>query len=416
MKAQEIIQQSEKQLENLYEHIDDIALYNQEKVLKAFQNNNIAVRHFSGSTGYGYDDIGRDALGRIYAEIFGAESALVSPNIVSGTHTLTILLFGILRPNDTLISISGEPYDTLHDVLIGENKGSLKDFGVKYDYVDLIENDGKPDFDLEAIEKVLTKQQVKAVWIQRSRGYSHREALSVNQIKSAIELVKKISPKTIVMVDNCYGEFVEKLEPTDVGADLMAGSLIKNAGGGFATTGGYIVGKEKLVEQVSYRLTSPSIGNEVGSYTYGYLPYFQGVFMAPITVKNAMKSAALFAQCYTMLGFDTLPKPSQNMYDIVTSIKFDKKEPLIEFCRSIQYASPVDSNLLLEPWDMPGYQHQVIMAAGTFVQGASVELTADAPIKPPYIAYIQGALTYEHAKIAAKKAVASTLNFNTNIE
>lgn len=406
MNTKEFIKSAENELSELYCQMDDIALFNQEKVLKAFQKNCVAQRHFAGTTGYGCDDIGRDTLCRVYADTFKAESALVSPNIASGTHTLTIMLFGILRPNDILLSISGQPYDTLTDVLVGENVGSLKDFGIKFDKIDLsIDEDEVPKFDYDKIAQYLLEKQVKAILIQRSRGYSFRQALACDEISKACKLIKKVSPKTVILVDNCYGEFVETIEPLEVGADVIVGSLIKNAGGGFAPTGGYIAGKDEYITQISYRLTASSIGNDIGSNASGYLPYYQGLFIAPTTVKNALKSAALFAKVFTQLGFNTLPKSNTERHDIVTSIQFNTKEQLIEFCRSIQQASPVDSYLTLEPSEMPGYHDEVIMAAGTFIQGSSIELSADSPIKEPYIAYVQGALTYEHAKIAVESAI-----------
>ncbi|MDD4839994.1 MAG: methionine gamma-lyase family protein [Clostridia bacterium] len=410
MRADEVIKNAEFELSELYKKLDETALFNQDKVLKAFQKFKVAQRHFAGTTGYGYDDIGRDTLCNVYADIFKSEKALVSPNIVSGTHALTIMLFGILRPNDNLLAISGQPYDTLNDVLIGDDVGSLKDFGVNFDKIDLLtDTDDTPKFDLDKIKDYITTKGAKAVFIQRSRGYNWRQALSCAKISLVCKMIKQVSPKTVILVDNCYGEFVEKTEPIEIGADVIAGSLIKNAGGGFAPTGGYIAGYEKYITQISYRLTASSIGNEVGSYSYGYLPFYQGLFMAPTTTKNALKCSVLFAKCFSLLGFSTMPKSNHIPYDIVTSINFDKEEQLIAFCRSIQYASPIDSNLTLEPWDMPGYQNQVIMAAGTFIQGASIELSADSPIKAPYIAYLQGALTYEHAIISAKFALESII-------
>lgn len=286
-----------------------------------------------GTTGYGYDDIGRDTLCRLYADIFHAESAIVSPNIVSGTHALTLMLFGVLRPGDKLLAISGMPYDTLTDVILAENKGSLRDFGVKFDKIDLKTNpDLTPEFDREAIKNALENEPIKAVFLARSRGYSLRQAISVEKVGEIIAFVKKISPKTLVLVDNCYGEFVEKIEPTDVGADLIAGSLIKNIGGGIAPTGGYVAGRADLVEQVSYRLTAPSLGMEEGSYVYGYLPYYQGLFLAPSAVKNALKGSLLFAKVYTKLDFETLPRADMQPYDIVTSIKLGSADKLID-CR-----------------------------------------------------------------------------------
>ncbi len=410
--AIQLIKQCEIELKDQFSRLDDIALYNQEKVLDAYKNQSIQARHMFGTTGYGYDDIGRDTLCRLYADIFHAESAIVSPNIVSGTHALTLMLFGVLRPGDKLLAISGMPYDTLTDVILAENKGSLRDFGVKFDKIDLKTNpDLTPEFDREAIKITLENEPIKAVFLARSRGYSLRQAISVEKVGEIIAFVKKISPKTLVLVDNCYGEFVEKIEPTDVGADLIAGSLIKNIGGGIAPTGGYVAGRADLVEQVSYRLTAPSLGMEEGSYVYGYLPYYQGLFLAPSAVKNALKGSLLFAKVYTKLGFETLPRADMQPYDIVTSIKLGSADKLIDFCGAIQEISPIDSNVKPMPWDMPGYQDQVIMAAGAFVQGSSIELSADSPIKEPYIVYVQGGLTYEHAYLAVLHTL-ETLNFD----
>lgn len=410
--AIQLIKQCEIELKDQFSRLDDIALYNQEKVLDAYKNQSIQARHMFGTTGYGYDDIGRDTLCRLYADIFHAESAIVSPNIVSGTHALTLMLFGVLRPGDKLLAISGMPYDTLTDVISAENKGSLRDFGVKFDKIDLKTNpDLTPEFDREAIKIALENEPIKAVFLARSRGYSLRQAISVEKVGEIIAFVKKISPKTLVLVDNCYGEFVEKIEPTDVGADLIAGSLIKNIGGGIAPTGGYVAGRADLVEQVSYRLTAPSLGMEEGSYVYGYLPYYQGLFLAPSAVKNALKGSLLFAKAYTKLGFETLPRDDMQPYDIVTSIKLGSADKLIDFCGAIQEISPIDSNVKPMPWDMPGYQDQVIMAAGAFVQGSSIELSADSPIKEPYIVYVQGGLTYEHAYLAVLHTL-ETLNFD----
>lgn len=410
--AIQLIKQCEIELKDQFSRLDDIALYNQEKVLDAYKNQSIQARHMFGTTGYGYDDIGRDTLCRLYADIFHAESAIVSPNIVSGTHALTLMLFGVLRPGDKLLAISGMPYDTLTDVILAENKGSLRDFGVKFDKIDLKTNpDLTPEFDREAIKIALENEPIKAVFLARSRGYSLHQAISVEKVGEIIAFVKKISPKTLVLVDNCYGEFVEKIEPTDVGADLIAGSLIKNIGGGIAPTGGYVAGRADLVEQVSYRLTAPSLGMEEGSYVYGYLPYYQGLFLAPSAVKNALKGSLLFAKVYTKLGFETLPRADMQPYDIVTSIKLGSADKLIDFCGAIQEISPIDSNVKPMPWDMPGYQDQVIMAAGAFVQGSSIELSADSPIKEPYIVYVQGGLTYEHAYLAVLHTL-ETLNFD----
>ena len=410
--AKNLVIECENELKEQYARLDDIALYNQKKVLDAYKNQSIQARHMFGTTGYGYDDIGRDTLCRLYADIFNAESAIVSPNIVSGTHALTLMLFGVLRPGDKLLAVSGMPYDTLTDVILADKKGSLKDFGIKFDKIDLKTNpDLTPEFDYEAIENALKTEKIKAVFAARSRGYSLRQAISVENVEKLVKFVKKISPETLVLIDNCYGEFVEKIEPTDVGADLIAGSLIKNIGGGIAPTGGYIAGKSQLVEQVSYRLTAPSLGMEEGSYAYGYLPYYQGLFLAPSAVKNALKGSLLFAKTYSKLGFETLPRDDMKPYDIVTSIKLGSEDKLIDFCGAIQEISPIDSNVKPLPWDMPGYQNQVIMAAGAFIQGSSIELSADSPIKEPYIVYVQGGLTYEHAYLAVLHTLES-LNFD----
>lgn len=411
--ATNLIKQCEIELKNQYERLDDIALHNQKKVLDAYKNQGVQARHMVGTTGYGYDDIGRDTLCRLYADIFHCESAIVSPNIVSGTHALTLMLFGILRPGDTLLAVSGQPYDTLMDVILADNKGSLKDFGINFGIIDLKTlDDLTPEFDYDAI-KIALESKPKAVFLARSRGYSLRQAISVDKVAKLIKFVKEISPSTLVLVDNCYGEFVEKIEPTDVGADLMAGSLIKNIGGGIAPTGGYIAGKSDLVEQVSYRLTAPSLGMEEGSYVYGYLPYYQGLFLAPSAVKNALKGSLLFAKTYSKLGFETLPCGNMDPYDIVTSIKLGSPDKLIDFCGAIQEISPIDSNVKPMPWDMPGYKDQVIMAAGAFVQGSSIELSADSPIREPYIVYVQGGLTYEHSYLAVQHTL-ECLNFDNN--
>lgn len=401
-----IVNNAEKKLSNFYTELENIAFLNQKKVLEAFQNNNVALRHFSGTTGYGYDDIGRDTLCKVYADIFHCESAVVSPLIASGTHALTLALFGILRANDKMLAISGSPYDTLMSVIQGENIGSLKDFGVKYEQIELLNN----DFDLNSIEKSIKSELPKLIFIGRSRGYEWRDALSVEKIGKVINFIKKLNKDIIVMVDNCYGEFMDTIEPTDVGADLMVGSLIKNAGGGLAPTGGYIAGTKKAVEQVAFRLTSPSIGMEIGSYTYGYQYFYQGVFIAPHITMNATKGSALFGQVFSDLGYEVCPNPTAKCNDTVRSIKFNTKDELISFVQSIQKASPIDSNVLPMPWAMPGYDDEVIMAAGTFVAGASIELSADSPIKEPYIAYVQGGLTYEHVKLAVIMCVQELLN------
>lgn len=401
MDIQELIDGSEKSLSKEFRKIDDIALYNQKKVLAAFQKNRVALRHFAPTTGYGYDDIGRDTLAKVFADAFSAESAIVSPLLANGSHAISTVLFGLLRPGDMLYSASGSPYDTLIDVITGENIGSLRDYGIKFAKEDLI--DGQ--FDLHSIENFAAKNKPKVVFLQRSRGYSSRNAFTVKTLKTVIDIVKSASKDSIVVVDNCYGEFVEKQEPIEAGADIIVGSLIKNPGGGLAPTGGYIAGKETLIQLISYRLTSPGIGCEVGSYANTYQYFYQGFFMAPHVVAQALKAAQLFCRTFDKLNYNVLPKPGDDYGDIIASINFNTAKELIDFVQTIQSVSPVDSYVLPEPWDMPGYNHQVIMAAGTFVQGASIELSADSPIKAPYIAYFQGALTYEHAKIALKNCL-----------
>lgn len=406
MNARKIIKEAELEAREQFERIDEISLHNTEKVLKAFQNNRVSDRHLKGSSGYGYGDIGKETLCRVYADIFHAEDCIVSPLIANGTHALTIGLFSLLRTGDILYSITGAPYDTLEGVIKGEG-GSLREYGIDYIETSLAENG---DFNYEEIRKVLeNNDRIKAVFITRSRGYSSRDAFSSERIGQAIGFVKSIKNVNI-FVDNCYGEFTERVEPTDFGADLMAGSLIKNIGGGIAPTGGYLVGRKDLVEQASFRLTAPGLGNEVGSYISGYLPYYQGLFLAPHTVANALKGSVLAGFAFRKLGFSTIPSPEKPMYDIIRSIVFDTKEQLISFIQSIQKYSPIDSDVLPLPWDMPGYTDQVIMAAGTFVGGASIELSADAPIKEPYIAYLQGGLTYEHVKLALIGVIEELIN------
>ncbi len=404
-----IIEESLKELKEQYEKVDEIALYNQEKVLKAFQKYHVASRHFSGTNGYGYDDIGRDTLCKIYADAFEAETAIVSPNIVSGTHALTLALFGVLRPNDLLLSITGNVYDTLNDVITGGN-GSLADFNVEYDKIPLI-ND-KIDYD--KVKSVIQTKHPKMVFIQRSRGYDWRQALSIDEISKAISFVKGISKDIIVMVDNCYGEFINIHEPTYFGADIIVGSLIKNPGGGIAPTGGYIAGNSKVIDLIAGRLTSPSIGMEVGSYMYGYVQFYQGFFLAPHITAQAIKTSMLFACCLSKLGYETLPKPNEDFSDIICAIKIGDKDKLVTLCQTIQSISPVDSYLLPEPWAMPGYEDEVIMAAGCFVAGSSIELSSDAPLREPYILYIQGGLTFEHGKIAVKKCLEALLGLNNS--
>jgi len=400
-RLEEMIAQCESELSQQFKKLEEISYYNQVKVLKAFNKNKIALRHFSGTTGYGYGDEGRDTLNCLFADVFGAESALVSPNILSGTHALTIGLFGLLRTGDTLFSISGNPYDTLQDVISGKDIGSLSDYGINFKKVDLIDG----NFNFEEIEQGLKDDKVKVVFIQRSRGYDWRDALSEQKINDACAFVRKCGFNGCIFVDNCYGEFVEKTEPTQNGADIIVGSLIKNAGGGIAPTGGYIAGKREFVDKIAGRLTAPSIGAEVGSYSFGYQYFYQGLFLAPHVVKEALKGGLLIGACLEKLGYKTSPSVTQMPYDITRAIKFNTEKELISFIQSVQEASPIDSFVELMPWDMPGYEDRVIMAAGCFVQGASIELSADAPVKEPYIAYFQGGLTYEHCKYALSKII-----------
>lgn len=394
-----LVDLAERDLEEQFKRIEETAEINQLKVMKAFADNRVSESHFVSTTGYGYDDLGRDTLDKVYAQIFEAEDALVRHNFISGTHTISTALFGVLRPNDILVSITGKPYDTLEEVIGisgGDGNGSLKDFGVKYMEIPL-KTDGSPD--LKEIEFTLTHVDVKAVTIQRSKGYGQRPTYSAEEIGELINFVKSISPDTICIVDNCYGEFVDTAEPTKYGADLIAGSLIKNPGGGLAPTGGYIAGKKKYVELCANRLTSVGIGKECGASLGFNRQLYQGLFLAPHVVSQAVKAAVLCAAVFEKLGFDVDPKPDVERHDIIQSVTFNDPEKLKLFCQGIQKGAPVDSFVTPEPWDMPGYQDQVIMAAGAFVQGASIELSADGPIKPPYTAYMQGGLTYESAKL-----------------
>lgn len=393
-----VIEKCEKQLKDKFLTVEEIALYNQEKVLNAFKKNRIALRHFYGSTGYGYGDEGRDTLNNLLADIFGAEKAICSPSIVSGTHALALSLYGVLKSGDSVLSITGEPYDTLSDVIRGKNNGSLLDLGVSFDAIPLKSS----KFDFEKIKTYLSNNMPSMVYMQRSRGYEWRSALSIAEIENAVKFLRENGFNGCIMLDNCYGEFIDKREGTEVGVNLMAGSMIKNIGGGIAPTGGYVVGDAKYIDMVLNRLTAPSIAGEVGSYAFGYQYFYQGIFMAPHVVLQAVKGAMLFSAVLSELGYDAMPKPLEIPNDIITSIKFGDKEKLISFIQTIQENSPIDSYVKTEPSAMPGYSDEVIMAAGCFVQGASIELSADAPIRPPYIAYLQGGLTYEHCKIALK--------------
>lgn len=408
MTIEELIKKSEEKLLKSFQRADEISEYNQEKVLKAFNKRGIALRHFNGTTGYGYGDDGRFVLGDVYADAFGAEAGIVSPALLSGTHALTVALFGVLRTGDSVLCVSGMPYDTLRGVIYGEGNGSLKDYGISFDCVDLDEN-GK--FNEQAIKAQIAAmgKSLKMVYIQRSRGYELRDAFTVAEIGDICAFVRECGFEGCIFVDNCYGEFVEKQEPCEVGADVAVGSLIKNPGGGLAPTGGYIVGKAEYIENIGRRLTAPSIGNEVGSYAYGYRLFYQGLFLAPHVVNQAIKGSLLIGQCMNELGYENFPKLEKTPADITRAIRFDTAKQLCDFIQSVQEASPIDSFVTLEPWDMPGYDSKVIMAAGCFVEGASIELSADAPVKPPYTAYFQGGLTYEHCKYALKKILAKLL-------
>lgn len=395
-----IIEKCEKQAQTVFSTIDETAFYNQRKVLEAFKKNNIALRHFAGSSGYGYGDSGKEALCAIFADVFCAEAAIVSPLIASGTHAISTALFGILRPKDTMLSVSGTPYDTLRGVIKGNpGDGAMNDYGINYSQIDLVE--GK--FDFKKIKVEIKKAVPKIVYVQRSRGYEWRDSIPLAELEKLFESVKKINKEIVIVVDNCYGEFTGKYEPLELGADIIIGSLIKNPGGGLAPTGAYIAGKQKYIDLIAYRLTAPGLGTEVGSYMYGYRDFFHGLFLASHITAQALKGNALLGYIFTELGYETLPPAGTFSEDVIRSVKFHSEEELIRFCRVIQSISPVDSNAVPYPSEMPGYDHKVIMAAGCFVQGGSIELSADAPIKEPYVAYVQGGLTYEHIRIAAEE-------------
>lgn len=397
-KLSPIVKRVEEKIRPVHQEIDRRVEANQFRVLKSFQTHKVSDSHFIPSTGYGYDDHGRDTLESIYADVFGGEAALVRPQIISGTHAISIALFGVLRPGDELIYITGKPYDTLEEIvgIRGNGVGSLKEFGIGYQTVELQE-DGSVNF--EAVKRAITSK-TKMIGIQRSKGYATRPSFTIEQIKEMIDFIKSIRQDVVVFVDNCYGEFVEELEPCHVGADLMAGSLIKNPGGGLAKTGGYIVGKKELVEACSYRMTSPGIGNEAGASLYSLLEMYQGFFLSPHVVGQALKGAIFTSAMLEEVGFNTNPHWNTPRTDLIQSVQFDSADMMIAFCQAIQFASPVNSHVTPYASYMPGYEDDVIMAAGTFIQGASIELSADGPIRPPFVAYVQGGLTYEHVKIA----------------
>lgn len=399
----QLIQQAEKRCQPMFEKIDEIALYNTEKVLNALQKYGVAARHFAPTTGYGYDDIGRDTLEKLFADLFEADAAIVRPQIASGTHALSLCLFGLLRPGDELMYASGAPYDTLEDVIgvRGCPAGSLREMGVSYCEVPMSQ---EGTLDIAAIRAAM-KPSTRVVAVQRSRGYSSRPSLMPEDVAPLAEMLHREFPDACLMVDNCYGEFVCEKEPSQYGADVCVGSLIKNPGGGLAPTGGYLVGRADLIERISYRLTAPGIGREVGSYAGSYQPFYQGLFMAPHVVAQAIKTAVLAASACELLGMKSTPASDARRTDIIQALELGTPDRLIAFCQGIQMASPIDSMALPEPWDMPGYQHPVIMAAGTFVSGASIELSADAPMREPYLAFLQGGLTYSHGKLALTRTL-----------
>lgn len=401
--AREAIWKAERDLNGVFQRIDAVEAAVQMRVLTAFQKHRVASRHFMPTTGYGYDDIGRDTLDLIFADAVQAEAALVRPQLVNGTHAIFTALAGLTEPGDRILSITGMPYDTLEEAIgiRGDAPQSLARFGIGFDKIDLLE-DGS--IDVQSMDEVLQSESPRIIYLQRSRGYSWRPSITPQQMKEVFSLIKSLSRGSIIVVDNCYGEFTCAQEPTACGADVIAGSLIKNPGGGLAPTGGYIAGRADLVERIAQRLTLPGMGREIGSYAGDYRLFYQGLFLAPHTVAQCLKSAALFAKVFECLRLPTIPSSTDVRSDIIQSVRFSKAEDLIGFCQSIQAAAPVDSFATPQPWDMPGYAHQVIMAAGTFVQGATTELSADGPVCAPYTAYLQGALTYAHGRIAAMLA------------
>ena len=412
MNIEALVRGAELSLGPAFARLEEIALVNQKRVLDALRAEAISPRHFAPTEGYGYDDLGRDALDRVFARALQTEDALVRPQIANGTHAIFLAISGLLEPGDVVFSASGTPYDTLETAvgLSGSEPNALSRFGIGFRMAALQEA-GEEPFDTEAILAGISGHpEVKMLYVQRSRGYAWREAVSVEKMEPLFRRVKAARPDIIIAVDNCYGEFTEEKEPTAVGADVIMGSLIKNCGGGIAPTGGYVAGKKELIERISYRLTVPGSGREVGSYAASYRPFFQGLFLAPHTVLQCLKTAMLFGEVFGQLGYDVMPAGRSLRADIVQSIRFKGPGELKAFCRAIQHASPVDSDVTPEPWDMPGYADPVIMAAGTFVQGATTELSADGPIRPPYAVYMQGSLTYEHGKLALTEVVRAVLD------
>lgn len=399
---EELSTKVEKDVECKMKEIEETCTKNSLKVLQAFQNNEISEMHFGSTTGYGYGDIGRDTIEKVYSEVLKAEDSLVRSQFISGTHALTVTLFGLLRPNDTLLSITGKPYDTLDEVIgIKENPSSLKSYSIHFEQIDLIED----EFDYEKIEERLKQGKVKVIEIQRSKGYSARKSISIEQLEKVIKFIRTIDQEVIIMIDNCYCEFVTTKEPLEVGADVIVGSLIKNLGGGIAPNGAYVAGRKELINLVAERLTAPGEGKEVGPTLGINKSILQGLFLAPSVVAASLKTAVFASKMLEELGYQTEPKWDEKRADIVQTIHFGDKEKLIKYCQGIQMGSPVDSNSIPMPWDMPGYTDQVIMAAGAFTQGSSIELSCDGPIRPPYIAFMQGGLTYEYGKLGVLKAI-----------
>lgn len=404
--VRDLVNRCEESIKDELRNVDLLCEKNSIKVLNAFRNNNISEIHFNSTTGYGYSDIGRDAIEKVFAEVLDAEDALVRSQFISGSHALTVALFAFLRPGDVLLSITGKPYDTLDEVIgIVDNPSSLKSFGVLYEQIDLIDN----EFDYDSIEKVLKSKKIKVIEIQRSKGYSTRKSITIEKLRKVIEFIRNIDKEVIIMIDNCYCEFVEELSPLSVGASVVVGSLIKNLGGGIAPNGAYIAGSKELVELAADRLTVPGEGREVGPTLGINKMLLQGLFFAPSVVASSLKTAILTSKVMEELGYDVEPRYSDSRADIVQNIIFHDKEKLIKYCQGIQSASPIDSNALPLPWDMPGYTDQVIMAAGAFTQGSSIELSCDGPIRDPYIAYQQGSLTYEYGKIAIMVAAGNII-------
>ena len=402
-----LVHDCELEISNEFKKIDDLCFENSLKVIKAFHNNKISTTHFEGTTGYGYNDIGRDAIERVFSDILGSEDSLVRSQMISGTHAISTALFGLLRPNDILLSVSGAPYDTLHEVIgIKDNLSSLKAFDVKYDEIDLVDN----DFDYDRIKKYLINHNVKVLYIQRSKGYSIRKSITIDKIRKIVDLVRKIDKNVVIMVDNCYCEFVENVSPIEVGCDIIIGSLIKNLGGGIAPNGGYIAGRKDLIRLCSERLNVAGEAKEVGPSLGLNKQLLQGIYHAPSVVASALKTAILTSKVLEKIGYQVEPKYNDNRADIVQSIIFNDREKLIKYCQGIQMASAIDSFALPCPDDMPGYDDQIIMASGSFIQGSSIEISCDGPLKEPYIAYQQGSLTYEYGKIALMGAVSEIVD------